>query len=155
MLTLIIASTLLFGPLPTGNVLMCEPPQSPRIELGRAAAVFSGRAISKEYVELKGGETNEGLGKGAFVTKFKVEKWWKGGNGDEVIVYTSAAKVNGGIKMLAEDANFQVGEKYLVYAFGSSKLLRTRSCTRTSTLEYSEDDLLALGKGAAPERRRR
>ena len=131
--------------------MLCEPPRPAPDELRRADAVFSGRAISQEYVERGEAGFVERLGGSALATKFRVGRWWKGGAAEEVIVYTSALKKNDGILTMAEDARFQVGESYLVYAFGPADELRTRSCTRTVELGRAGEDVRQLGGGYEPE----
>ena len=129
--------------------LLCKSIKPVPDEFRRATAVFSGEAISQEFVELKE-ESSRELGGGALVTKFKVRRWWKGGAADEVTVHTSALRKDSGILTLAEVARFQVGEVYLVYAFGPAEELRNKACSRTGALNRAEEDMRQLGEGYAP-----
>jgi len=129
--------------------LLCGGIRSPSDEVRRATAVFSGEAISQKFVESKDESARE-LGGGALVTKFKVTRWWKGGAAEEITIHTSAQRIDGGISMLAEVVRFEVGEAYLVYAFGPTEELRNGLCSRTARSEGAEEDLRHLGKGYAP-----
>jgi hypothetical protein len=102
----------------------CAWPGSPREELRRKDAVFSGEvtSINRERIE------------------FKVEKFWKG---------PRAKKVS--IRYELSDCTylFVAGKKYLVYAFGK-EILETDKCTRTKELDKASDDLKELGEGKEP-----
>jgi hypothetical protein len=102
----------------------CAWPGSPREELQRKDAVFSGEvtSINRERIE------------------FKVEKLWKGHR---------ARKAS--IRYEQSDCTylFVVGKKYLVYANGK-EILETDKCTRTKELDKASDDLKELGEGKEP-----
>lgn len=104
----------------------CARPGSPREELQRADAVFSGEVsnVSKERGRIE----------------FKVEKIWKGPRAKRI-----------SIEYEQSDCTyvFVVGKKYLVYAHGKD-LLSTSICARTQVLDKASDDLNELGEGEKP-----
>ncbi|MCE9562993.1 MAG: hypothetical protein K8U57_13200 [Planctomycetes bacterium] len=77
----------------------------------------------------------------------KVEKWWKGGDKEELIVSTSKNGASCGY-------GFEKGSKYLVYANAGEKdkPLRVSLCSRTRTEKEAEKsgDFKELGEGKAP-----
>jgi hypothetical protein len=99
---------------------------SPREELQRKDAVFSGEVISRDFKTAK--------------VEFKVEKVWKGLGAKRIA-----------LKYIGSDCTypFVVGKKYLVYAFGK-EILETNTCTRTKELDKAADDLKELGEGKEP-----
>jgi hypothetical protein len=102
----------------------CARPGSPREELRRVDAVFSGEvsSVSREGIE------------------FKVEKFWKG---------PRTKKISIRYEQSGSTYVFVVGKKYLVYAFGK-EILETSICTRTKELDKASDDLKELGEGKEP-----
>ena len=122
-------------------------------EFKQASAIFSGTAIAEEYREPKLGNDWESKGSKRLVVRFEVERWWKGSSQNEVVLYTSEMKLADGTTwFMAEDYRFQIGEKYLVYAFGSSEQLQTNVCTRTAKWEEAKGDLQELGEGRVPQK---
>jgi hypothetical protein len=73
--------------------------------------------------------------------KFKVEKSWKGTLPEETTVVTGLGGGDCGYR-------FEVGEKYLVYAYGSNEnKLETNICQRTAKLSDATEDVKILGRG--------
>jgi len=108
----------------------CVWPGSPREELQRADAVFSGEV--------------SGLNKEREKIEFKVEKIWKG----------PVAKMIS-IKYELSDCTylFEVGKKYLVYAYAyayDKEIFETSKCARNKELDKASDDLKELGEGKEP-----
>jgi hypothetical protein len=106
----------------------CVAPGSPKEELKRSAAVFSGKVkrIRKE------GYSN--------VVQFEVLKSWKGVRARRMIVYTLSESSLCGY-------DFKTGHSYLVYSSsGKEAVLYTDICTRTSELETAAEDLKELGQ---------
>ena len=104
----------------------CQRSGSPREELQRADAVFSGEVskVNSEKIE------------------FNVEKVWKGPR-------TKRISVKHGYEQSECTYVFVVGKKYLVYAYGK-KIFSTHVCTRTKELGNASDDLKELGEGEEP-----
>lgn len=118
-------------------------------EFSRSSAVFSAVAIAEEYRPVK--QNEDGKSEEVLVVRFAVEQWWKGSGDEEVVLYTSATRLpDGGSRIWSEDFHFQVGERYLIYAFGSAERLSTNGCSRTSKLENAAEDLQELGEGMKP-----
>lgn len=96
-------------------------------------AIFVGEVLSVEKI----GDDK--------VFKFKVEKYWKGKDTQnvEVSVYESARY----------QAWFKTGEKYLVFANadGDGVLRDTARCSRSKDLENASEDLTKLGEGKRPK----
>ncbi|HYX72024.1 MAG TPA: hypothetical protein VE732_04580 [Nitrososphaera sp.] len=76
------------------------------------------------------------------VVKFKVEKYWKGVNGESASVMTTAVYPCG--------YNFRVGEKYLIYAGEDNGQLETAPC-RILARDVAGENLKKLGKGKIPK----
>jgi hypothetical protein len=104
----------------------CQQSGSPREELKRVDAVFSGEVINVNWEKIE----------------FKVEKIWKGPR-------TKRISVKHRDELSDCTYVFVVGKKYLVYAFGK-EVLATHICTRTKELDKASDDLKELGEGKEP-----
>ncbi|HEU0143849.1 MAG TPA: hypothetical protein VFQ47_03600 [Nitrososphaera sp.] len=122
-------------------------------EFAKAAVVFSGKAVSEEYASVVNEEPFfEPKEIQVRVIRFEVEHWWKGGTTKQVILRTDFAKdAEGRTYNSTCNYHFQIGEQYLVYAFGSLEKLKTHSCSRTRKLERAENDLKELGPGSEPK----
>jgi hypothetical protein len=75
--------------------------------------------------------------------KFRVEKYWKGVLTTEMIVVTGRGGGDCGYR-------FEVGARYLIFAYGGDTKLETNICQRTKGLEEATEDLKLLGKGKVP-----
>ena len=139
--------------LSTNTAAELRCPQRARVadDFSRATAVFSGKAVAEEFRRVDY-SVSGGVGEAdVVVVKFKVERWWKGGSGENVILYTSVTRMpNGLISIHGEEFSFRKGESYLVYAYGPPDRLRTSVCARTSKLAQAEEDLRELGEGSSP-----
>lgn len=97
----------------------------------QSKAVFLGEVVEEE----KQGDTRR--------FTFKVEKYWKGANAEqiEISVYETARY----------QAWFEKDKRYLVYAFEDEDgNLRVGRCSRSNNAENAKDDLQKLGKGKSP-----
>ena len=75
---------------------------------------------------------------------FKVDAFWKGPLPSEVIVTTGSGRGDCGYE-------FAVGDRYLVYAYGSDLTnLNTNICQRTALYADAAGDLKVLGKAKHP-----
>jgi hypothetical protein len=108
----------------------CAWPKSPREELQRADAVFSGEVsrINREEDKIE----------------FRVEKIWKG---------PLAKRIS--IQYELSDCTylFGVGKKYLVYAHdykNRKEIFETSKCDRTTEIDKASVDLKELGEGEEP-----
>ena len=101
-----------------------------------AGAVFSGKVVSIE--------SDSDLPNKRYASKVKIEvdSLWKGDLSETVIVQTGIGGGDCGFP-------FEVGESYLIYAYGSAKdnSLGTGICSRTQRLAQAAEDLKVLGKG--------
>jgi hypothetical protein len=107
-----------------------------------AQFVFSGQVID---IESNTGLTNKRY---ALKVKIKVDKFWKGGSPETFIVQTGAGGGDCGFP-------FELGESYLIYAYGSAKddSIGTGICSRTKNIAQADEDLKILGKGKTPIKR--
>ncbi len=103
-----------------------------------ATAVFSGQVVELDDS----------------IVKFRVERLWKGEPAEEIVlVNTGMGKAGGGERIISTCAyNFRLGEKYLVYAYGSEGKLQTHKCTRTAVLEGAAEDVGML-ENLGPKRK--
>jgi hypothetical protein len=146
----IVASLLIHTDATTAN--RCFLHGSVREEFRIATAVFSGRVVSEEYRSVKESTEDQQEGSEVLIVRLSVDRYWKGNGDKEVEMYTTVTKLPGGlIQSYAEDFHFEMGESYLVYAYGPPDKLRTDVCKRTAKLELARDDLRRLGKGKLPK----
>ena len=112
----------------------CGPKPSVGRALSLSDAVFVGRVIAwhNATIEFAPGQSFSGF---SFV--FEVERLFKGAVSSEVAVLTGIGRGDCGYP-------FQVGEKYLVYAY-EKKGLETNICTRTTNISRGDADLAELG----------
>lgn len=86
------------------------------------------------------------------VLRFHAERWWKGDPLREVILVTEQTRTPDGSESISNcDYPFEVGERYLVYAYGAENELGTSACTRTRKLKKAKEDFKVLGEGRKPE----
>ena len=133
----------------------CWARRSVSEELKKSTVVFSGKAVAEEYRPIVTPPPGWSEGGESLVIKFAVERWWKGTGREEVYLYTGVSRWPGGYtRIFSSDFRFNVGEEYLVYAFGDVDHLTTTVCARTTKLEEADEDLKALGEGRLPEKKK-
>jgi len=110
-------------------------PESIRIErqkdFNRARLIFSGEVIKLDE----------------FKAEFKIDKIWKGDSVNYVTMLTGT-KVNedGTYTSSSCDYSFELGRKYLIYAYGKLDELKTHSCSRSSFLKDAIEEIEGLEK---------
>ena len=126
----------------TGVGLACTC-ELPRAGITPKQAVSQARNKSKAVFS---GEVVEVIQNPQFFyveVRFKVENSWKQVRTEELTIHTGRGGGDCGY-------NFEVGQSYLVYAYGSDETrLETNICQRTRKLADAEEDLRLLGKGKA------
>lgn len=131
-LIVIAAIAVLFAVLtPSANACSCGSPGLPCEAYGAAAAVFVGTPISIR-------QTNEMWTSRA--VKFSVEQSYLGVAGTEVEVFTGSGGGDCGYY-------FEVGQRYLVYAYRNrnKEHLTTSICSRTRPYARASEDIAFLG----------
>jgi hypothetical protein len=116
----------------TSYACSCLPPGSPKEELAKVDAVFSGEVLS---VKDKYNSTKQ--------VKVKVIESWKGIASKNITIYTSIDSASCGV-------HFESGKEYLIYAHLEDGKYTTYLCSRTSELVNAQLDLQELGKGTFP-----
>jgi hypothetical protein len=102
-------------------------------KLRQAKAVFVGEAVAIE--------NNKKSERATFFIKFKVERYWKGAKKKFITVAGMPGTVGPcGLAVV-------IGEKYLIYAFGSEENHLEASFCESWRLDRAADDLALLGKG--------
>ena len=97
----------------------------------KATVIFSGEVIKLDK----------------FRAILKVEKVWKGKADKEIAMHTGMTKSAEGYYISSScDFGYVLGEKYLIYAFGSDDELKTNVCSRTKSLEQGDEDIKELEK---------
>ncbi|MFN2393788.1 MAG: hypothetical protein ABR566_17725 [Pyrinomonadaceae bacterium] len=145
-------TALLFFSVNAYSFYRCIKPGTASQELKRAAVVFSGKVIEKEYLKITDPSDND-FGGERLTIKIKVDKLWKGSIDNEIVLHTSEVKFPNGItSFMSEDFSFASGESYLIYAFYYKNAFRTNGCTRTKLLSEAEEDLKELGEGYLPKK---
>jgi hypothetical protein len=119
----------------TGHACTCVPKKRAAEELELAAAVFSGKVVEIKRHE-RPGDMLAGV-----EAVFRVEKAWKGVEGETVSVFT-------GSRMFTCSYGFRKDRTYLVYARrDAGGRLSTSICSRTKRLKDARADLRELGAG--------
>ncbi|MCA1481250.1 hypothetical protein, partial [Bradyrhizobium sp. NBAIM08] len=101
-----------------------------RRELDRARAVFLGEVI----------------GRNVLTVRFRVEAVWKGKIPSEFAL-SSGTKLLDGSRMSSSscDLSFQVGKRYVVFAYGSSlETMKATSCSLTMSMPDAADTVMFL-----------
>lgn len=127
-----ILAGLIAWPAPSAHACDFEAPPPPEEALEEADAVFSGEV-----------ESIEDAGDRNLAVTFEVDQVWKGTGDATVSVHTEPSEAECGFE-------FEEDESYLVYAHERSSGLGTSLYHRTSELDRADEDLEALGQGAAP-----
>ena len=137
-----------------GSVLACTCGYTPSVAQAKREAdiVFLGEAADSKYQ--KGAVFPNGKDAGEELTiRFEVERWWKGGNAADVVLFTEQYQsADYSISVSTCAFQFDVGERYVVYARRAEDgKLRATYCSRTSKAEKAKEDLKQLGKGRNPK----
>lgn len=103
----------------------CMQPESASVERDRNTAVFAGKVSSL---------TPTATG---YAVDFTVSDQWKGDLGETVQITT-------GPHSAACGYNFEIGQAYLVYAYGDETDLSVSLCSRTTTLDNAAADIAEL-----------
>ncbi len=129
---LLVTGALLLALMPSSvAACSCSQTSPPAVELGLAAAVFTGvvQKVSRDAAES--------------VVTLQVTGSWKGVSKAQKTVRTKADPEACGF-------SFEVGSSYLVYAYSRGPDTTTTSCTRSGRMSDVGADLSALGPAAAP-----
>jgi len=94
-----------------------------------ASVVFSGEVVELDTFELK----------------IKVDKSWKGESKNVINMITAAIKIDENTYRSSScNYRFQLGKKYLVYAYETDGELKARACSRTKPIQYAEQEMAYL-----------
>jgi hypothetical protein len=128
---LLAAAFIVFCDTRIAEACVCVPremtPEEDRQELAeqmrKAVAVFAGEVAQLDEV----------------TAHFKVDAVWKGELGERVVMSINAGRApDGTLAYSSCDYDFQVGRKYVVFAYGKSiGTMRAYSCTRTAELAHA------------------
>ena len=132
----------------------CASPGTPCESYGAAAAVFVGTVTgvrdSQPRKQEDVGKRRKQEGSGEIdgipmAFKFVVEQAYLGVAGSEIEIYTGRGGGDCGV-------TFQMGQRYLVYAYRYKDKLSTSICTRTKPFNKATEDITFLGtlSSAAP-----
>lgn len=152
LILLLAGSALLLAPLLTvqlttgaGRAHACtciqDPP--PLEALEGASAVFLGRVVSFGTWSFEV-DTGRGYKRPYSSVEFEVDRVWKGPVTTTTFAYRTYGSACG-------YPWFEAGEDFLVYAHEWRGVTTVSQCSRTTSLEYAEEDLRVLGEGHAPE----
>ena len=116
----------------SGEVLACrcgKPPIEKSFQT--ATAIFSGEVVKVDF----------------FRATLKVKKMWKGKPAKEIIMLTGTTLSPEGYYISSScDYGYILGEKHLIYAYGSEGELKSHFCSRSRLLEYAGDEIKELDK---------
>ncbi|MBI5029332.1 MAG: ABC transporter permease subunit [Chloroflexi bacterium] len=133
MLALVLVTSLLAVRVPRALACSCVSPGSPQQALDQSTAVFVGKVTERKIVDSLDSQD-------AVQFDFQVSTVWKGPVQKDLSAMTSFGSASCGYE-------FQVGEKYLVYAGGSENRLHVSLCSRTMPISKATNDLAELGNG--------
>lgn len=119
---------LLLSAAETSFACSCERNFKPLKWQVKDAYVNSTAVFSGEVVEIKPSPTNPDM----LAVKIKVGNSWKGKLAEEITITTAKDSAMCGY-------GFEVGQSYLVYAFGANDDLMTTNCSRTKLSSYKQD----------------
>ncbi|MGB7443729.1 MAG: hypothetical protein WA919_21915 [Coleofasciculaceae cyanobacterium] len=131
-ITLLLVPSLLFVNTKRAEACSCIQPPPPLTALEQATAVFAGKVTSINQTEPFNLEVT-----------FQVSQAWKGEASSTLVVATPLNSAMCGVY-------FEIGEEYLVYAYGEENQLSTNLCSRTQLASQAEADLVMLGGGQLP-----
>lgn len=147
---LILAITIILSPLFYSAAFGCScptigvTPEQEKIsrlnDFNSAVAVFSGEVIELEENRVK----------------FKVDRIWKGESVDEIVMTIQLKKDDGSYVRTSCDYYYELGEKLLIYAYGTVNKLTTYQCTRTTSfknVERAEQEIKGLNEIKLPDTR--
>ena len=105
--------------------------------------IFTGQVLKRKKVNVK---LSGGVDWRYYQVTFKVDKYWKGSDSPEVVVFTGVGGGSCGIR-------FSKGESYIVFAEMIENRLETGICTFTADSRYIENIIkgLNLGDGRSPK----
>jgi hypothetical protein len=87
----------------------------------------------------------------SFVARIQVDRIWKGPERSEIVMRTGAESLgNGMMRMSSCDANYAVGQRYIVYARGTDEKLIAGGCDRTGPV--NDADMKELDAIVPPKR---
>lgn len=137
MLALSLSAASLVG-VPVVLACSCAPPPPPEQAVRDSVGVFLGRVIAIT-------DDREGFQR---TVTFQVERWWKGGDSEQIQVVTATSGAACGVA-------FKMNDRYLVYAHArrGNELWQTTICSRTRNAAHPmiADELKAIGPGSAPK----
>jgi hypothetical protein len=91
----------------------------------KATAVFEGKVVALD----------------SYTVTFRLQKRWKGSSHDEVVLSTGAVPGYNGTPLPEECSfQFQLGEEYLVYAYGPAEKLKTSVCSTLMIKDAAEEE---------------
>lgn len=100
-------------------------------ELRQSAVVFAGEAVERNRSGLR----------------FRVERVWKGEAADEIVFRHEGESFDGREYFIDSCALlFEVGKKYLVYAYRQGNELFVSKCSRTELFESAQKDVSELNR---------
>lgn len=134
------ALSFIFIPLlvSSADACTCLPISTPYKAYQEARAVFAGKVVSSTDVPLTERVRDKTFTYVERRYRVAVTEWFKGAKTAEVEV--SAGRTDSSCYV-----GFEVGETYLVYAYGDSDAaLHSEMCTRTNSLAWAQDDVTFL-----------
>ena len=134
---LLLLPILTLTPIKRADACSCLPPPPAMDSLEQASAVFAGKVVK---VNPTPSQTNVE----PIQVTFEISKVWKGELNKTTIVRTAANSAMCG-------NYFEIGEKYLVYAYSDGEELMTNLCSRTARLKDAKQDLNDLGTAPKPQ----
>ncbi len=116
-----------------------SPEEAVKDALAKSTAVFAGKVVDLKVPVPTGSVISTA---DPVTITFQVSEVWKGPAYRRLVIHTARSEVSCGYE-------FQMGQEYLVYAYGLETKLETNLCWRNQ-LHPAKEDLAVLGQGSAP-----
>lgn len=153
-LLLLTIGLLVSGFASTASACVCAGERSVRAAFKESKAVFTGTFLRAEFRSGIRNEmqeiANEAWGKKGQpyeveVYIFAVDTWWKGAGTREVVLMTDTTRAPDGTESVSDcGLGFEVGKKYLVYAYENGKNISAGACSRTARISRARGDIKKL-----------
>jgi hypothetical protein len=161
---LLIACLMLLFSTGIANACLCDGEDTVKEAFAGASVIFMGQYLGSEYRKGIKNEmvdlhmSTQGL-PGDYeilVYRFKANRRWKGDMGNEVILVTDHARLPNGSEVISDcGLGFDVGQEYLVYAYGAKNELASDACTRTRRKARAAQDIKELDGLALSSKRKK
>jgi hypothetical protein len=137
--------------VPFAERLVSEVKETDAIFLGNVERIDFIKDVPNEFLE-KRREIVPGLTWETKTTVFRVDRFWKGIDDDEISIISDETRNSDGTRSgpSSDEYDFEKGKTYLVFARNIDGFLRSSECSFTRRDDQIEEILPLLGEGKTP-----